>query len=337
MQDDDTHIYYNALFSNTTNTIKPAYFEEVRTSPIIKDPSQYHCSVIRFTIPTFNIPLFTFPQNNDGTPNNNYYTFTIRFNNVDYIGHVSYISWAPNLGTNIYNYQNFIDMLNNTLYNLFLTIQNADVTFTAPTPLYFTLNSEANIIYLNCDLFYINTTVYFNYPLFKFFEPMPHIFYSTNNINGFDASFIIKKTGDNSTPINPPIGIYVNPPNGIYMQSEWPVLQDWQNLKSILITSNSIRTRGEYIQNFNTINSDSTLNILTDFEPSKTNPGSSKSWMQYFADIYRYIDINTNEPLRYIDLQVFYSDVFGIIKPLYINPGDYFSVKLMFSKKSQIH
>lgn len=334
MQDDDTHIYYNALFSNTSNVIKAAYFEEVRTSPIIKDPSQYHCAVIRFTIPTFNIPLFTFPQNPDGTPNNQYFRFTIRFNNVNYIGYVIFSPWSSVTGTNIYNYQNFVDMLNTTLYNLYLTIAAADITFTAVTPPYFTLNSEANIIYLNCDLFYINTIIYINYPLLKFFEPMPHVFYSTNNINGLDASFIIEKSGDNMTPITPPIGTYVNPPDGLYMQSEWPVLQDWQTLKSILITSNSIHTRGEFVQNNTTINADSTLNILTDFEPSKTSPGSSKSWLQYFADIYRYIDIRTNEPIRYIDLQIFYSDTFGVIRPLYINPGDYFSVKIMFSKKT---
>jgi hypothetical protein len=57
------HIYYNVTMTNNSTTdYSNARFSETRTQAIIDNPSNYHMSVVRFTCPTNNIPLFRFEQ-----------------------------------------------------------------------------------------------------------------------------------------------------------------------------------------------------------------------------------------------------------------------------------
>lgn len=60
------HVYYNATFTNQSfspnGTDEPiaAMYQEVRSDPLISIPEDWYISVIRFKIPTNNIPLFHF-------------------------------------------------------------------------------------------------------------------------------------------------------------------------------------------------------------------------------------------------------------------------------------
>jgi len=56
------HIYYdlNILNNDTTGTKQPPFlqFTEIRNSPYINNPSDYFCSVVRFSVETPTLPLF---------------------------------------------------------------------------------------------------------------------------------------------------------------------------------------------------------------------------------------------------------------------------------------
>ena len=49
---------------------------------------------------------------------------------------------------------------------------------------------------------------------------------------------------------------------------------------------------------------------------------------------YRYLDMCSNQPLKSLDLQVFWDDIYGNTYPLYLAPNTSFNCKIMFRKKS---
>src|SRR5277367_6268449 len=71
--DDADHIYYNLNLTNPNNpnnNLVLANFDETRSTAILKTPSEYTMSVIRFSLSQVNIPIFfmnIFPQF-DNTP-----------------------------------------------------------------------------------------------------------------------------------------------------------------------------------------------------------------------------------------------------------------------------
>lgn len=346
LKNPDDHIYYNALFNNNTDVLQPARFTETRTVPFLLKPYMYHMALIRFTIPTFSIPLLIWPTigNDRKTPNNSYYSFTMKYGLIEHREYLIYNPWTNSQNPSIYMVQNLIDIMNNALNNLFIYMQINAPGFPATTPPYIVydqINYRLNLIAeqaYNCNS---NITpgikLYANYYCHNLFETVPHIKLSNNanTINGKDILYVIEKTGNNDINTNCPIGVYSSIP-GYEMRSEFQSLQNIWALKSIVITSFDLRIKEEYIQTPESINADSSSLIITDFEPLKNDP-TSRSWMQYQAQIYRYVDMKSTDIMRSIDLNIYWTDKQGYIYDLMINPGDYFSIKLLFTLKDSIH
>lgn len=331
----DDHIYYNCLFSNNTNNAQVARFSETRTSPFILNPSLYHVAIIRFTIPTYSIPLFIWKtvNNNQMTPDNNYYSFTMRYGLIQHTEYVQYIQTTQNPLPGAYSIHDLLTMLNITLNTLFNYMLNNAPGFPCTTPPYFTYDNTNNTINLTAETNYINVDLFTNVYTHQIFEYIPHA-QLTNIVTGTDIKITIAKTGNNDTVTNCPIGVYGSVPAYI-MRSEFNSLQSLQSLKSIIITSMNIKTKEEYIQNIRSINTDASLLIVSDFEPNKSEP--SRGYMQYVADVYRYIDLKSNDIMRTVDLNILWSDNFGNLYNLFIAPGQYFSVKLLFTLKISVH
>ena len=74
------HIYYdlNILNNDTTGTKQPPFlqFTEIRNSPYINNPSDYFCSVVRFSVETPTLPLII-PQPKVGAANVNELVYTV--------------------------------------------------------------------------------------------------------------------------------------------------------------------------------------------------------------------------------------------------------------------
>lgn len=342
----DDHVYYNALFNNNTTRPAHAYFTETRTSPIIKKTALYHMAVIRFTIPTQGLPLFLWPRNTNGTPNNNLWSFTFEYGATIYRSYLTYNAWqptTPDVIPSIFNYQNFLDICNTALYNGFIYMVANAVGYPGIRPPYFILDSATHVISLIADTNYLCQSVssptikiYAEVGLHNFFESIPHILVNYSTVDGRDALFVIEPTGNNNVSTNNPIGVYAA--TAAYaMPTQYPVLQNWSSLKSIVLTSSGLRTKEEYIQTPQSINTDASQQIITDFEPDRTTPGYNRTWLQYQPNIYRYIDINSTDELRSVDISIYWTDLDGNIYPLLIPPGMYFSVKILFTLKGQLH
>ena len=342
----DGHIYYDVLYNNTLTIPQKAYFYEARTQNLLDVGCYYHLSVVRFTIPTFSIPLFLYKTvNNDGvTPNNSYYSFTFIFGGISYTSFLTYQKWTTSPLPGIYCYQNWIDTCNIALRNghEYMTIHA--VSYPASCPPYFIYNASTQVISLIADKTYFCNTLpttgiqlYSNFVLHKFYESIAHIEISTNSPIGADALFVIESTGNNDTVTNYPVWLGTYPSVSAYqMDAQYQVLQNWSSLKSIVFTSMNLCTRQESVQNPYTINTNSQISIITDFEPERSELASNRSWEQYSAKIYRFIDIITTSAIKEIDISVYWSSLDGLLYPIYINPGEYFSMKILFKRKDLV-
>ncbi len=343
----DEHLYYNALLYNQTNGVIPAKFAETRSVPILKNPSMYHLAVVRFSIPTFNIPFFLWKcvNNDKKTPDNQYYSYTMVFGLVQHTEYLIYDPWSNDQIPSIRDIGNLIVIMNTALNNLFLYMTANAPGFSAlvTTPPYFkydtgfaNINLVAEIGYLCDDPLSSGIKLYTNFVTKKLADGIPA--FTNIVINSLlynDTLYIIKNNGNNLTTTNCPIGTYPNLP-AYGMISEFSnTIYNIQALKSLVITSYTLRSKEEYIQTNDTINQDSSQLIITDFEPDKTqNP---RGWMQYNAQIYRYIDLKSNDIMRSVDFNIYWTDSAGNIYDLFINPGDYVSIKILFTLKNSIH
>ena len=73
-KDGENIIYVNVQAINSTNINQRCDINISRTSPIIKDASQYVFSIVRFKIPTQLHPLFFFPSNSSSLENVYFFT-----------------------------------------------------------------------------------------------------------------------------------------------------------------------------------------------------------------------------------------------------------------------
>lgn len=123
------HVYYNIAITNTnqSETLRASYNQSL-TTPVIKNPSEYYCSIQRFTVPLQDVPIFVFL---DST-----YSVTISYNSNDYKKELIYVpSYTNNINLIspndrfVYSYNQFIDSINNGL-------GDAMADFTAALPIY---------------------------------------------------------------------------------------------------------------------------------------------------------------------------------------------------------
>jgi hypothetical protein len=56
------HFYHNAIISNNSDAAIPAQYIETRTTDMLQNAEDWYLSIIRFRVPTDNIPLFLFQQ-----------------------------------------------------------------------------------------------------------------------------------------------------------------------------------------------------------------------------------------------------------------------------------
>ncbi|ACF17002.1 V18 [Sputnik virophage] len=153
-QEPDT-VYYDILipFKPNDQGFSPAIFQAQLTQPIVHNPSEYFLSVVRFSIPTQNIPL-TIPQIQpypNTNVNNTIYSVSIGYNGT--YSSQNFVQFDPSLTSPnipapnaptvtspnvevtpyyyIYDYSTFLQMINTALENAFNEI-SAPVGADAP-------------------------------------------------------------------------------------------------------------------------------------------------------------------------------------------------------------
>ena len=259
----------------------------------------------------------------------------------------------------VHSYQQFIDMINNTLISLFGGIVQAGQAHYNPP--YMEWNNDSYTATINADSFYFDTSpsntflgtagftsivtgkyeIYFNTRLFQLFNTFPATFVSISGDLNYRLDIFGTASNTVKLPLNDSSG---NPLYNISMAQEISTISNMSPLDSIVFTSSSLPILPSLSSPPKIITSDSKsttggglpniTNVLTDFQIALSATNHYKPEIAYAPQgEYRLIDMYTNTDLSRIDLQVFWKDKKGTLHQLLLFPGCSASVKFLFRHK----
>lgn len=148
------NIFYDILINNVSDSqvIEAKYNAAVSTA-VLENPSEYYISPQRFTIPLQEIPIFVFKDNT--------YVVNIRYNSVDYKTTLTYVSDSTSAqfalqtfpaNRSVYNYQQFLDSVNNGIassFNSFAPTWSSATTYTTGQIVSYTPTGVSKKIYVS--------------------------------------------------------------------------------------------------------------------------------------------------------------------------------------------
>ena len=321
------YIYYNITVRNeeTSDRTINAVFSENRIVSVLTKPSEYQLAVVRFKIPTTNIPIFIYPR--PGEPQ-----FAV---SLEYDGYQTFhdLIFVPNadpasakVGNAIYSYQEIADQINVGLASAFADIQFSTASTVTEAP-YVVYNSESGLFSLFAQQAYadapIETKIYFNTRLHSLF-PTFQTFALRTSVNPPTTFWqILVKDNKNNTP--------TSPANYYEMKQENSSLGIWSGISSIAFETTAIPVE----QELQGTQANIQRSIITDFEPS-VDLNDRQSLQYQPSGGFRWFDLDSKQELRRIDLNAIWTDKEGRDYTISISPGDSFTVKILFRKKREL-
>lgn len=369
---DGDNIYYNLFITNNTNHDLPLETDLTLTSPLISNPADYEMSIVKFSLPGGNIPLFnnnvrsataSYPDSKriitvvkwDGAGVKTVAENALVWNPTAYFGGA--YSFAE------YNYQTVIDTMNSALKASFTTLGVAD----ADIP-YFVYAPESDLINFvlptaTCRNNLQNTVLPPNtgvstYQIFMSSELGQwtqgfNLYYTASAPYGFTDDYkytqLMVFRSDEVSTASPPWG--TGPTFPLTIKSGFSTTSYFNKCKSIIITSRNIPVSQENYPVLNAIDkvplsylandsSSSTLNIVSDFTISPQNGADTRQYLEYLPTAeYRIIDLVSGAPLSRIDFQVWYlnsdqNQTTGFnLSQFMLDPGQSFAMKVLFRRK----
>ena len=252
----------------------------------------------------------------------------------------------------VWTFQDFLDMVNTALNTAYIAF-NAVNPGVHNSPVWFQYDSETGLISLIAEYSYANQAgadVFCNYLLLNYFEAIQVYFFCYDQVNFKDFRFIMDHDFTNRNAYALPgatIPLPPAPPAYIQMQQEYECRYTWANIRSILFTSSSIQTRDEFIPQINNPNAFSNnqtnnfnpnfLNILSYYDIIFDSSGTSgANWRQYLfynPQIYRWLDLVSDDPLRSFNINIYLQLTNGQLVPLLLPVNNSVDIKLLFRKK----
>lgn len=374
--------YYNISVGNNSlkeagsiyGTSKKAIIEAKANIPICQNPEDYYCSIVRFSIPMFNVPIaYMLIQIDQSTNtitdiNKTVYSFTIADNSGNsssqvFIQHVPEIKlpkqFIPLVGTPtqtfneyyfIYAYTHLIYTWNTALEQAIAEYNTAAGT-TLKAPFFF-YDATTQLISLYTKNLEFNTLtspvkIYFNTRLETFLAGINIKYLRTGlEIDGKENYIVINNVnGLNLNDIHDISGNILDPSGTVYQRTtfDFNSYGYYNFLKRILITTNmnvtseifSINNLSETVNNQQNINY---VNVITDYIPDLSIPNGAGIAQQLFTynapSLYRMFEFKQKDPLYNISLQILLEDNYDNLYPLWIDSGMSATFKFMFIKKS---
>jgi hypothetical protein len=367
-------LYYDIQLTNLENNggIPPVLnFIETRNIPFLHDAEEYYMSIIRFSLDTPNLPIFI-PTIELNQPNINLtiYKVSLQWTNplnpsqiftstqpVIFIPQSQTANIPPppsvngiqyNGGNyyNIYNYQYFIYLINETFITCYNELKTfvEDVGLVLPSDYYPVLSWDTsnNTAILNCDVLGYSTTsnnyikIFFNTSLAQLFSSFPVLI--TSQTGSLNAQIITNSFSNSNIIAYPP-----NDPvyDAIQVFQEYSTIALWTPITSIVFTSTTLPIVSNQVSTpivfdgnsiFGGNGNNSLVNqLITDFI---SDDGTYKPNLVYQPSAqYKWIQLMGKRPLNTFDLQVYYKDRLGQLNPFYLASGATATIKILFSKK----
>lgn len=329
IQDED--IYVDLLLTNSIQTKSnervQVAFNQSESQPILKNTDGYKLSIIRFTLNTETLPIFIPTMRSD---TQTIYSITMSYNGVFYQQFMDFQPQNlnpvdPDEKLYVYSYQYVIYLVNQCLISCFNGLKALEPTLTVSYPtMSFDINTQISFLSIDNNYYGYNEAnkinIYMNYPMYYLFNSLPAALINTNE-NGCDYQ------------LNNLIGEKQN-----ILTQEYSTVPLWNPVSSVVFTSNllpicqsqtppiQIYANGSLTNNNSTSNF---LNIVTDFIG---NDLTFTPFIQYSAEIYRFLSLKNSSSIRDIDLRVFWINKnTGTLKPLYISSGGSCSIKILLT------
>lgn len=370
-------IYYDIVVTNFATITKPPpplYFNETRNTPFVLDPESYYLSIVRFTLDTPTLPVIQ-PEIQPNQANKDLTTYSITlswtnpvapFQTFDAHEYIIYspqnleavVPSAPSFTTSklqnnqtgyydIYNYQYFIYLVNQT-FNTAFTNLNAQVvgaglvlpTIHAPVMDWNVSDSTAVITadqagYNDTTANYIS--IYFNPSFYQLFSSFPSIIEGFGLGLGKNVRLVTASLGGSNVVNYPPVNpTYV----GLQVYQEFSTVALWTPITSIVFTSNTLPVVTTQLSapliffdgsTFVGGGNSNVAQVITDFVADEAK---YKPQLVYEPSAqYRLVNLTGNRPLYTFDLNVFYKNRVGELIPFRLSSGSSATIKILFSRR----
>lgn len=317
------HLYYNLIIQNGTSAYQDTRFEETRAQALLDKCSEWNISVVNFRVPGENIPIvFSF----DDTK----YSITMTYNGSTVQTFLLYSDYPSNTvgARNIFYYTDFVLILNKAFTRCFaaLLLLQPGLPGVAPK-VYF--NSTTLLMTLTASTAWdnyasaSNPKLYMNQGLYPLFQSLPNIYDTVGTtVSGKDYQIIITDLGNNSSA-----GI-------LSMIEEYSCLENWNTFVSLVFITNLIPINKESIPSSDGSGNVVGQSIFQEFQPGIGLGPEARGTLVYNSDLYRLTNLVNDVPLKDVDISIFWKDIYQVLHPIRIGPGDFANIKLMFRKKT---
>lgn len=366
-----SHIYYDLQINNfqSTTTESPRLiFNETRNNSFVPKADDYYLSIVRFQLDTYSLPTFIADiQPSQANRNLMIHSVTLEADVGGVITSTNafFLVWQPSNvnaplpnppsltsngfqdnSTDYYfgnSFQYFCDLVNTqlslALTNLIALTGGGASPFTAATTPYLKWNVSSECAELYAENAYYNPSnvnkinIYFNRPLYALVTSFKSLRYGTTATLGRFYRILTNNYGTNVETIGGK--------QYIVTSQEYSTVSNWSPVASIVFTtgtlpvvSNQLSAPLVFFENqlVQTANNPNFSNILTDMA---TNDMVYKPNLLYVpSSQYRMVDLTTSQPITNIDLQCYWKDKQGILRPFILLSGASASVKILFQKKN---
>jgi hypothetical protein len=354
--------YYNFSISNASpatsgnnqNTQIVADEIALNNIPLIQDPSEYYASIIRFSIPGYNIPVaFFLVQTPVLDINNTIYSFTLSYGSIN--SSQCFVQYAPSfevpsfidppVGTPlqtfsqyyyIYDYTAIIRMWNTTLATATASLNtNAGSTFTAPFFFYEPTTQLISLYTKKGEWDGVGAPqIWFNFSMLNYFVGAS--LYSVSSLQptilGKDNQYLIENFNDVNV-------VKLLTIDYIKTSFDYNSYGYYNFLNSILISTHmNVQSEQFFINNPQDYQNAQFVNVLADYIPDLAVPNGAGLVQQIFiynaSSLYRIFEFKQKTPLYAVSLTINLVDRYGNLFPLGLDKGIQASFKIMFIKKS---
>lgn len=338
-------IYYNSAFTNATNESRIALIRETRNTAILEKPNEWQASIVRFDASTNSIPIAVINQTGASPGAATDCFITLNYLGVNYTENVLLTKSQTTNFNFIYNYQHWLDNINTALGIAFAAIPGPPAAQSAPQ---FILDPATSIIKLYLSSFFLETAanpirISFNSALWKYLRGFQVFFNGYNTPLQKDYDLVVMPS---NAIVLPAAGARAGFPSSIasanytvYIEQESVNLGSWNSVRSLIITSDLLPLRPEFVQADIKSNTPYTITssfqpILTDFIQDQNNGPATRGVTVYLPTAeYRMIDLFGDNAIYNLDFQLSWTDFNGNVYPVTLAPGETFGVKLMFRRR----
>jgi hypothetical protein len=362
------NIYVNVVINHDEgkgNEPTFATYNVTKTQPFVDKACDYYASIVRFTIPLSEVPLFIMPmrlgQPGPVNPNLTPFIIGINFNGVDFMQNIIYVpgnslAAPPQPNPNVqnispyffcYSFYDLINIINTALNNAYVLSGIAALLPGVQAP-FFSFDAATQLISLVAHTSFTQIfaplvakpTIVWNTDLQSYLQAFKMRNLQFNSLIGKDFQMILDVNPvfpDNTQGYALFGTAATNPPTYFKYTQEYPTLNNWISLRKLLITSNTLPIFKEIVPVSSTADTGQFISfpILTDFVPAIEVAGQSRSIAYYNpTSQYRLVDLIDRGAIYKIDINIYWEDKQGNIYPLNIARYQQASLKLGFFRKS---